>query len=159
MEALKAAVAGAMAGISTSTNGSSAPLPSPTKNSELPLLLDASGRETLALFLAQCFEALKTWGKEPEQIKAVNGLFQMVLADYPIEKIRSAFAAYFKTNADMPAPADIVQLIERGNRPKLDRAVYVAICKRHDAERFPQWTSEWQYMRDFERFQMTGRMS
>lgn len=90
---------------------------------------------------------------------AVANMFQMVLADYPIDKIKTAFKAYLKTHSDMPAPADIVHLIERGNKPAFDRSVYVELCRRHKHERFSRWTSEWEYMRDFERFQMTGKMS
>ena len=67
--------------------------------------------------MAQCFEALKTYGKEPEQMVAVANMFQMVLSDYPISKIKSAFKTYLKTNSELPAPADIVHLIERGNKP------------------------------------------
>lgn len=134
-------------------------MPSQIDSSELALIHDAKGRQELSSFVAQCFEALKTYGKEPEQMVAVANMFQMVLADYPIDKIKAAFKTYLKTNSDMPAPADIVRLIERGNKPPLDRAVYVALCQRDGAERFSRWTSEFEYMRDYERFQMTGRMS
>lgn len=90
---------------------------------------------------------------------AVANMFQMVLADYPIGKIKAAFKAYLKTNSDMPAPADIVHLIERGNKPPLNQAVYIELCRRDRAERFSQFTWEREYIRDYERFQMSGRMS
>ena len=144
---------------STNTSASSSQSLSQTGSSELALIDDAKGRQELSSFVAQCFEALKTYGKEPEQMVAVANMFQMVLSDYPIGKIKSAFKTYLKTNSDLPAPADIVHLIERGNKPPLDRAVYVSICKRDAAEHFSRYTSEWQYMREYERFQMTGRLS
>ena len=159
MKAIGQLVSAALEQPSRSTTASSSPLPSQTASSELALIQDPKGRQELSSFVAQCFEALKTYGKEPEQMVAVANMFQMVLADYPIDKIKSAFKAYLKTHSDMPAPADIAHLIERGTKPALDRSVYVELCRRHKHERFSRWTAEWEYMRDFERFQMTGKMS
>jgi len=87
-------------------------------------------------------------------MKHVNSMFQLVLADYPIDKIRSAFTYYLKFNSDLPAPADIATIIERGNKPPFDRAVYVAISKKQAEDRT---SDEWKYMRDYEHFIVTGK--
>ena len=95
------------------------------------------------------FDALKTYGKEPEQLDSVKKLMHFALADYPWEKIREALAFYFRNNTDFPAPADIVQIIERGNKPPFDKAVYVNITKKRGDERTSE---EWKYMREYERW-------
>lgn len=105
------------------------------------------------MILAQCFQSLKMYGREPEQLEATTGIFQMVLADYPIAKIESAFKAYIKRSNEMPAPADIVNLIERGNKPPLDRAVYTSFSKKHPENRTHE---EWAYMREYEQFMVRG---
>lgn len=101
-----------------------------------------------------CYDGLKTYGKEPEQLNNLNKLFQLVLADYSIEQIESALRYYMKHNTEMPAPADIATIIERGNKPPFERAVYVSITKKHAEDRT---SAEWQYMRDYERFIISGR--
>jgi hypothetical protein len=102
----------------------------------------------------QCFDGLKTYGKEPEQLEATIGLFRMVLSDYPFDKIRNAFALYLKTNTEMPAPADIANIIERGGKPPFDKSIYVSISKKHPEDRNHD---EWEYMKDYENFMISGK--
>lgn len=104
--------------------------------------------------LLVCYDGLKVYGKDPEQLDNLNKLFQLVLADYPIESIEAAMRFYMKHNTEMPAPADIANIIERGNKPPFDRSVYVSISKKHAEDRRP---SDWEYMRDYERFMISGR--
>lgn len=78
----------------------------------------------------------------------------MVLADYPIEPIRQAFRFYLKNHNELPAPADIANIIERGNKPPLEKAVYISLNRKEASERT---ADEWQYIKDFEYFQMTGK--
>lgn len=107
------------------------------------------------MMLVQCFQALKLYGKEPEQIEGVIGMFNLVLADYPFSEIERAFRYYLRHNTEMPAPADIAIIIDRGgDKPPFDKSVYVAFSKKHGDQRTP---AEWQYMRDYERFISTGR--
>ena len=81
-------------------------------------------------------------------------MFQMVLAEYAIDRIKSAFLAHLKKSSNFPAPADIVSLIERGGKPPLDKAVYVSISKKPGDQRT---SAEWEYIQDYERSQMDGR--
>lgn len=80
-------------------------------------------------------------------------MFQMVLADYPYDKIGDAFKAYLKFNNDMPAPADIVNIIERDGKPPFEKAVYVSISMKRGEDRSPE---EWKYMKDYEKFMIGG---
>lgn len=104
--------------------------------------------------LFQCFHSLKLYGKEPEAFEAVVAMFNLVLADYEFPRIERAFAFYLKHNNELPTPADIANIIERGNRPAFDKAVYVAISKKNPEHRD---SSEWSYMRDYENFMISGR--
>lgn len=83
--------------------------------------------------LMTCFQAMKLYGREPEQFDAIVTLFQMVLAPYPFHKIEAAFVEHIKRKTEMPTPADIVLLIEPP-APKPDWAAYVGIkAKMKDA--------------------------
>lgn len=114
---------------------------------------DQAGRKEVATIIYQCFQSLKLYGKEPEALEATVAMFQMVLADYPIERVRQGFAFYLRHNSEMPTPADIANIIDRGNKPPFDRSVYVALSRK-DAEF--RSAEEWQYIRDYEAFQVRG---
>lgn len=103
--------------------------------------------------LTQCFRALKLYGRDADDFDAINAMFQLVLADYPIDKIKQAFAVYLKRHNELPAPADIVQIIERDGKPPLERAVYIAISKKQPEDRT---SSDWGYMREYEKYSKTG---
>lgn len=104
--------------------------------------------------LYQCFQSLRLYGKEPEALEGTVAMFNLVLSDYSYEKIEQAMIFYLKNHNEMPAPADIANIIERGNRPPFDRAVYVAISKKHPEDR-SGW--DWEYMKDYEKWSITGK--
>ncbi len=138
--------------IQQSTTDSKQSLPV-ASNATPALLHDQIGRETLTVMLSQSFRALKLYGREPEDFAAIDAMFQLVLADYPIDKIKQAFAVYLKRHNELPAPADIVQIIERDGKPPLERAVYIAISKKYAEDRT---SSDWAYMREYENYSKTG---
>ena len=76
-----------------------------------------------------------------------------MLADFPME-IRAAFQLYLFSNSEMPAPADIAQIILRKGKPPFERAVYIRIAGTRPEDRSPE---EWQYLRDYEQFVVSGR--
>lgn len=115
---------------------------------------DSKGRMALSEFLYQAFNSLKLYGKQAEQLEDAIVMHQMVLADYPYEKVKKACLYYLKHNNEMPAPSDIVTIIERGNKPPFDRAVYVSINKKEPELRTSE---EWAYLRDYERFIVEGQ--
>lgn len=104
--------------------------------------------------LHQSFQSLKLYGKEPESLEATITMFQLVLADYRFEYIEKAFVFYLKNNSEMPAPADIATIIERGNKPPFERSVYISATRKQPEERT---ADEWAYIREYERFNHTGK--
>ncbi len=114
---------------------------------------DSGGKKKLGDILGFCFDTLKLYGKEPEQIASVNKMFQFILADYPIDKIVSAFKFYFAHNSEMPTPADIAGIIKRGNKPPLDKTVYMALTKKKEHTRSNE---EDKYINEYEKFHLSG---
>jgi hypothetical protein len=96
---------------------------------------------------------MKLYGKEAGQLKSAAALFQLTLSDLPIDKIRDAFRFYLQNYTDMPTPADICNIVKRGNKPPLDRSVYVSISKKDPELRT---SADWAYMREYEEFQIHG---
>ena len=80
-------------------------------------------------------------------------LFQMVLGDYPIGQIKSAFITWLRTNDTFPAPANIVSLIRRGGKPPLSEAVYVSISRKPADQRTKD---DWAYLSDYEDYIRKG---
>lgn len=114
---------------------------------------DPAGKKRIGEAIVLFHDALKTYGKQPDQLESVVKLFHFALSDYPVEKIVEAMAYYVRNYTEFPAPADIVQIIERGNKPPFDRAVYTTMSKKHPADRS---SDEWAYMRSYERFMIDG---
>lgn len=106
--------------------------------------------------LQQCFQTLRLYGKEPEVLESVVAMFRLVLADYPVEKIIAGFGAWLKRSNEMPTPADIANIIDRGGKPPLERVVYVAIGQRDPVTRTSE---EWAYMREFEAAVIAGDLT
>jgi hypothetical protein len=103
--------------------------------------------------LYQCFQGLKVWGKDPDSLEGAVALFQVTLADFPMDKIRTAFTLHLARSSEMPTPADIIGLIRRSGRPLLSHAMYVAISRKNGEDR----TSEdWKFIRDYEAEQREG---
>lgn len=94
-----------------------------------PLSSDFEGRKRLSNLLAMCYDSLNLFGKEPEQLVATTRLFHMILADYSIEVVEDAFKKYMKIHTNMPAPADIVNIIEPP-APKIEWPVYIELKRR-----------------------------
>jgi hypothetical protein len=123
------------------------------KPQALTLKESPEAKKQLAVALSMFYDTLKIYGKTPDQMESVTRMFNFVLADYSYEQIQTALAYYAKHNNEMPAPADIATIIERGGKPPFDKAVYVAISKTDPAHRTSE---EWAYMRDYERFMVSG---
>lgn len=121
-----------------------------------PVVLHQSpeSKQKMAMMLTQLFLTLKTFGKDAEQLESIIPIFNLVLADYPFDKIEQAFAFYLKTSSEMPTPSDIANIIERGNKPPFERSVYVSISKKEGEHRTRE---EWKYLRDYEQFMVTGK--
>lgn len=84
------------------------------------LILSSSkaAKEEVAQLLVQCFKVLDTYGKPQEYMRDIVPIFIDTLGEYKIEDIRHAFREYLKIGRVMPKPADIVELLPKGNAPK-----------------------------------------
>jgi hypothetical protein len=69
-------------------------------------------KEQLTDILGQCFNVLKTYGREPESLADMNKMFQMALENYPHHRIKEAFLEHVKSSNEMPTPADIIAIID-----------------------------------------------
>ena len=131
----------------TRTSGPKPPSLKGSPSSSLSLRSDSEGQKALAVMLQQCFQTLRVYGKEPEALESVIAMFRLVLADYSVEKITGAFRLWLKRSNEMPAPADIANIIERGGKPPFERAVYVSLSRKPPEQRT---SDEWEYMREYE---------
>lgn len=95
----------------------------------MPLSQSEESRQHLATMLFQCFNALKVYGKEPEQLIDTVAMFQRVLGRFTFRQIQKAFDRYLERHSEMPAPSDIVNIIEPPQEP-LSAATYVSLQKK-----------------------------
>lgn len=111
--------------------------------------------------LSVCADTLNTYGKTPGQLVNAGKAFNMVLADCNALDVRNAFEVWMRRSSEMPTPFDILNLVQRKGKPPLDRAVYIALCKRRAADPYAYnvlSADEANYIKDFEKFQITGRV-
>lgn len=88
----------------------------------LPCLRESrKEQEQLGELIVQCFDTLKTYGKTTDQLANMVAIFAMVLGKYPYQKVREGFMKYMENNSEMPAPADIIKLIDPNKDDSLER--------------------------------------
>lgn len=115
---------------------------------------DPEGIKILANLLAQNFDIFPTYGKEPEAADNLFKAFRQQLADYPIGKIQAAFEFHRSYANKHPMPGDIVQIIERGNKPPFEPSIYINVGKMDYDNRSAE---EKRYMADYHKFFITGK--
>ncbi len=71
----------------------------------------------------------KGYGEKAEDAATRDAGFQWMLGRFNIEQVKYAFRLYIERNADMPGPANIINLIEPPRQP-LSGAVFFDIKKR-----------------------------
>lgn len=120
-----------------------APAAQPSEAQALTLRESPTDRVQLSALLSQCFDGLKLYGREPEQLEGATALFNLVLADYPFAKIEKAFRAYLSRNTEMPTPADIAALIRRNGKPPLEKSVYTALVQKRERTSFVENGRSW----------------
>lgn len=74
----------------------------------------------------------KAYGKSVGQLEDLIELFSFATAKYPMEAVIAGLAEYVTRKPDLPAPADIIAIIDppKPEKPKLDRATYIACQKK-----------------------------
>ena len=110
----------------------------------------------LMSLLLICFDTLDTYGKEPEQLKNLEGAFRLVLGRFNIQQVEAAFAKYLEAGRVMPKPADIVQIIEPPKEKRKWCKVTFLDLKRQQRENMFITDSEKQYLADFIEASVSG---
>lgn len=80
-----------------------------------PVCDNPDAQNQLTQFLRQMLIALKDYGKRklsPEEKRDLDGVWQVMLGQYPIQYITKAFYLYARTNEEFPAPANIIEILE-----------------------------------------------
>jgi len=132
---------------------SPAPLEQPK---QVTLKEDQQGKGRVGEALHIFNDALKVYGREPEQLESVTKLFMFGLSEYPVDKIVDALAFYAKHYEEFPTPSNIVNIIERGNKPPFEKSIYIRLSQKRN--QFPDSISysEQDYMDDYEKWSITG---
>jgi len=101
----------------------------------------------LTLALGQVCELQKQYGKTSANLETLVNGFLWVLADYPIAEILSALAQYVKRHSDIPAPADIVNIIDPPKAEwKPDWPAYIALKKRVQRDGYYPYGTEKRFL-------------
>ncbi len=71
----------------------------------------------------------KGFGRSPEELARLDKAFQWKLGRFTFDQVLEAMERYTDVKSDIPAPADIVQILDPEPEP-LSNAMYVQICKK-----------------------------
>ncbi len=106
----------------------------------------------LAIVLGQVFDSQKQYGKTTSQLENIVKLFCWVLAEYPVEKVIKGISMYMRDHTDMPAPADIVKIIDPKPQEFKPNAAYYVRLQKIFTERGPYGldSDEVEYIRKYE---------
>lgn len=98
--------------------------------------------------LGQVCELQKQYGKTAANLETLVRGFLWVLADYAMTDIIRGIGEYVRRKADIPAPADIVNIIEPPKQEwKPDWPVYIALKKRIQQEGYFVYGSEKEFLK------------
>jgi len=76
-----------------------------------PRTLTSEEKKKLTVLITTTYQALRTYGKTPEELEALIMFMQMTLADKSYEDIRAAFMQHIKESPEVPTPSDILKRI------------------------------------------------
>lgn len=93
----------------------------------------------------------KQYGKTPAEIETLVEGFAWALAAYPMRSVVDGIRRYILMKSDIPAPADILAIIDPP-KPKrvLSAPVYIALKQKIQRGEYIWDDAEKQFMRDFE---------
>ncbi len=106
--------------------------------------------DMLTDLLSQCYASQTPYGDKAQMMTLRDQMFQLVLADYTIEAIRSAFIQHIRLRSRLPTPHDIAVLIDPSLEP-LSQSMYIRICEKIKDGTVYVSPSEREYMRRFEK--------
>ena len=98
---------------------------------------NSKNKQQLAIIISQACALQKQYGKSQEELEILVEGFNWVLADYPIEKILEAFRIYIRNFNDIPAPSDILKIIERKEKYKAMVMPDVETLRRYQRKGIP----------------------
>lgn len=78
--------------------------------------LNSKNKEKLAEIISQACALQKQYGKTRQELETLVEGFAWALASYKIQDITKAFRVYVKNNSDIPAPNDILKIIENNGK-------------------------------------------
>lgn len=123
------------------------------EDSKSSMLHNKDDQAQFCEFMAQCYDGLNTYGKTPEQLENLTGLFLTVLGHYPLETVKNAFLQHIKRSPNLPTPADIVNIIDPLPE-ELSPSMYVNIMKECTIGGKLLWGDKKRYVEEFERREM-----
>ena len=71
--------------------------------------LTSEEKKKLTVLITSTYQALKTYGKTPEELEALIMFMQMTLIDKPYKDIRAAFMSHIRESPEVPTPSDILK--------------------------------------------------
>lgn len=77
----------------------------------------------------------KNYGKEID-IKATLQAWEYILGEYPADKVLAAMNRYMRKSSDIPAPADLIAIIDPP-KPKITQAEFIHAKEQHKLEGYP----------------------
>lgn len=126
--------------------------PSETPNAlpwdQVPLKDSPRAQDELTRLLYQTFASQKTYGDKAEMMEYRDGMFQMILAEFPFHRIKAALLEHVRRKPDLPTPSDIYNLLDPPKEP-LSSAVYVGLKQRIQEGYYPL-SAEREFLRAFE---------
>lgn len=130
----------------------------------LALSNNLEAKKSLAVLLDRTSDALKIYGRTPEQLANTAWAFATTLSDFTLEQIEGAFKIWLQRSNVMPTPSDIYSLIKRNGAPPLDKSVYISLVQKRERTTFKEMygtfdaltNEEKKYIQDYEDFMISG---
>lgn len=95
----------------------------------------------------------KKYGEDGGEMEYKDRGFQWLLKGYDIVEVQIAFEKYLRSNSDLPAPADIIAIID--HKPVFSDTLYRAIkAKAKNDPYYWHTDKERKYMKDYEKHRL-----
>jgi hypothetical protein len=99
------------------------------KNGKPKIRENPTHQDQLSELISQTYALLKKYGEAADIASMRDAGFQMMLGDYSIEEVTSAFREYLKTGREIPTPADIIAIIDPSTQPLCAKVYQTLVMK------------------------------
>ncbi len=114
--------------------------------------------DQLAKALTFAYKTQTTY-KEPLDLEdRLSGWRFILEEDFSMEQVLYGIKQFMKSNADMPVPAHITNVLSP-EAPKITTAEYVQACQKQERNGYPAYSTESQLMKDYVKQREEGRES